>query len=167
MSTNPRKIHHSLKPFSTCMIFTLILYLLLHYFIVSRFNGGSDTLILPPTQKDYYLTFYVRWWRLWFIIVLLFLDCSMLWNKNLFLCLIKLSSKWFCAISITHYWKYWESRFVKGFTVISKILLANELALGTIKRVMVAVGLLFKRTLLSQAAVGVVLIRCCFFSNYN
>ncbi len=48
--------------------------------------------------------------------------------------------------------KYWESRFVKRFTVISKIVLANELALGTIKRVMVAVGLLFKRTLLSQAA---------------
>ncbi len=43
---------------------------------------------------------------------------------------------------------------------------ANERALGTIKRLMVAVGLLFKRTLLPQAAAGVVLIRCCFFSNY-
>lgn len=42
---------------------------------------------------------------------------------------------------------------------------ANELALGTIKRLVVAVGLSFKRTLLPQAAAGVVLISCCFFSN--
>lgn len=61
-------------------------------------------------KKAYYLTFYVRWWRLG-IFFFFFLACSLLWNKNIFLCLTKLSSTdaafFIQVINLTHYLEYW------------------------------------------------------------